>query len=373
MRIFLYLLLLLALLFFGSVMFIATQKGDYNIRQTKMIAISKQTIFEYINDYKNWETFNQWKLADNSMVLHYPSKTIGLGARYSWKSTDNNGFIKTIYVKEGDSIGQKMVVNDFNNDIYWTFKDTVGGTKVSWQLSGKVGLVAKVKGFFSGGFKKVIQRNMQQSLTNLEKVLLHEIKTYAIKVNGVTQRKAAFYFKQTISCKRKSLNKNTKILVSRMVYFCKKNNIPTQGKPFVLFERNIPSENIVTFSVCVPTQKAFTVMPGSDIQSGQMEAFTCIKTTLKGDYSHLKEAWQKAEKYVADNQFKLNFSGKYSEVYSITIDDIKLPSHWKTELYIPVYPKTTPKTILPLTTISTPSKLVETNQATSTEAEQKTE
>lgn len=373
MRIFLYLLLLLALLFFGSVMFIATQKGDYNIRQTKTIAISKQTIFEYINDYKNWETFNQWKLTDNSMVMQYPSKTIGLGARYSWKSTDNNGFIKTIYVKEGDSISQKMVVNDFKNNVYWTFKDTVGGTKVSWQLKGKVGLLTKVKGFFSGGFKKVIQSNMQQSLTNLEKVLLHEIKTYAIKVNGVTQRKAAFYFKQTISCKRKSLNKNTKILLSRMVYFCKKNNIPTLGKPFVLFERNIPSEEVVTFSVCVPTQKAYSVMPGSDIQSGQMEAFTCIKTTLKGDYSHLQEAWQKAEKYVTDNHFQPNFSGKYSEVYSITIDDIKLPSHWKTELYIPVFPKAAPKSNLPASTLSTPTQTVESNQPANNETEQKTE
>ena len=359
MRILLYLLLLIVLIFLGSVVFIATQKGDYDIVQSKTIGISKLTAFEYINDYKNWETFNEWKKSDDDMLITYPSKTMGLGASYSWKSTGNNGSMKTIFVKEGDSISQKMYANDFENQVSWKFKDTIGGTKITWRMKGKVGLLTKVKGFFSGGFKNVIEDNMMLSLNNLEKTLSHEIKTYAIKVNGLVQRKETNYFMQTISCKKKSMIRNIKVVLSRMTYFVKKNNINVNGKPFVIYQYNVPNDEIVTFSVCIPTFKEINVMPGSDIQTGKMDAFTCIKTTLKGDYSHLKETWQKAEKYIVDNDYKINFAGKYSEVFSITIDDIKLPSHWKTELYIPVFPKAVPKPAVVSNTVSQPEAAVE--------------
>lgn len=359
MRILLYLLLLIVLIFLGSVVFIATQKGDYDIVQSKIIGVSKLTAFEYINDYKNWETFNEWKKSDDDMVITYPSKTMGLGASYSWNSTGNNGSMKTIFVKEGDSISQKMYANDYENRVFWKFKDTIGGTKIIWRMKGKVGLLTKIKGFFSGGFKNVIEDNMLTSLNNLNKTLSHEIKTYAIKVNGLVQRKETYYFKQTISCKKRSMVRNIKVVLSRMNYFVKKNNISVSGKPFVIYEYNVPNDEIVTFSVCIPTPKEISVMTGSDIQTGKMDAFTCIKTTLKGDYSHLKETWQKAEKYIVDNDYKINFAGKYSEVFSITIDDIKLPSHWKTELYIPVFPKAQPKPVATTTTVLQPTTTIE--------------
>ena len=72
---------------------------------------------------------------------------------------------------------------------------------------------------------------------------------------------------------------------------------------------------------------------------GEIIAFTCLKTTLTGDYSHSKEAWIKAKKHITDNGLKENFAGSYTEVYAKTIDDIKLPSKWITEIYIPVFPK----------------------------------
>jgi hypothetical protein len=62
-------------------------------------------------------------------------------------------------------------------------------------------------------------------------------------------------------------------------------------------------------------------------------------TNRVGDYSHTQEAWSKAKKYITANGFKENFAGNYSEVYVKTIDDIKQPSKWITEIYIPVFPK----------------------------------
>ena len=142
-----------------------------------------------------------------------------------------------------------------------------------------------------------------------------------------------------------------------MIHFFNKNKIAMTGKPFVMYDRYDVANDIATISVCIPVGKEVFISPGSDVSSGEIIAFTCLKTTLTGDYSHSKEAWSKAQKYIADNGLKQNFAGNYSEVYVKTIDDIKQPSKWVTEIYIPVFPKAeAPKPVIatPTTTVVTP-------------------
>ena len=111
------------------------------------------------------------------------------------------------------------------------------------------------------------------------------------------------------------------------------------GKPFVNYDKYDVTGDFATISVCIPVSQQVFISDGSDVGSGEIIAFTCLKTTLTGDYSHSKEAWSKAKKYIADNGLKENFAGNYTEVYVKTIDDIKQPSKWITEIYIPVFPK----------------------------------
>ena len=111
------------------------------------------------------------------------------------------------------------------------------------------------------------------------------------------------------------------------------------GKPFVLYNKN--NGDVVNFSVCIPTMDSIYIMEGSDVNSGKIEAMTALKTTLTGDYSHLKETKSKVIAYLQKNNLKQNNYYPTVEVYSKTIQDIKFPSKWITELYIPIYPKAT--------------------------------
>ncbi len=220
-------------------------------------------------------------------------------------------------------------------------------------------LLTKINTCFSGGMANILTDAIEKSLRNLDKTLDYEMKTYSIKVNGIVQRSSGFCLKQTVSCKIKSLSKNIKIIMPRMVYFFKKNQLAMAGKPFVQYERYDVANDIVTFSVCVPTNKQIFVASGSDVTSGEIVPFTCLKTTLTGDYSHTQEAWTKARKHIADNGFKENFAGKYTEVYIKTIDEIKQPSKWVTEIHIPVFPKapvTAPTFVLPTVPATEPAE-----------------
>lgn len=339
MRIIKYFFLLLFLISIGLSVYIFTQKGEYQVTRSQIIKASTLTVFEYVNDYKNWETFYSMKNQLSGVTFDYKAQTSGKGGSFSWQSNDGNGFMKTVFVKENDSISQKIISDRNNAVVNWKFKDTIGGTKVTYTTKGKIGLIQKFNTFFSGGIKHVMNNEIDRTLYNLNKTLDFELKTFSVKVNGVSQRNTAYFIKKTFSCKTKSLSRNIKVIMPKLVYFFKKNNIPMAGKPFVIYENTILNTEVITVSVCIPTKQFISMTEGSDVSSGQMDAFTCIKSTLKGDYSHREELWKKAQQYIIDKKYSPNFGGKYVEFYSKTIDDIKNPSKWETELYIPVFPK----------------------------------
>ena len=79
--------------------------------------------------------------------------------------------------------------------------------------------------------------------------------------------------------------------------------------------------------------------PEPVIISAEIIPFTCLKTTLTGDYSHTKTAWKKAKEYLKTNKLRENSAGHYTHLFIKTIDDIKRPSKWITEIYIPILPK----------------------------------
>ena len=149
MRIIKYLLLLFLLSLVGITVYVATQKGDFEVSKSSIIKTPRNTVFDYVNDYKNWETFGSWMDKENNIKFEYPSKTMGSGGYCSWESNSVDGNIKTYFVKENDSIFQKANFNSTKSDIYWTFKDTTGGTKVTVHSKGKMDVLTKIKTFFN--------------------------------------------------------------------------------------------------------------------------------------------------------------------------------------------------------------------------------
>lgn len=345
MRILKYLFLLLFLFLIGLSVFVSTQKGDYDVTRSKVIKNPRSIVFNYINDYRNWETFCTWIKNDSSYQFTYPELSMGQGASCSWTSDASEGNLKTISVKENESIFQKMVNNEESAEIYWNFKDTVGGTKVSWRSKGKLDFKSKVAAFFQGGINSVVGDTYEKSLENLNKTLDYEINTYSIKVNGIVNRPGVFYLKQFLHCKQKDVDRNIKVLVSRMEHFFDKNKLRSSGKPFIIYHKYDRTNDDIGFSVCMPVRDSIHIMPGSDVESGKLASYTNLKTTLKGDYSHTQTAWKKAMTHIKDNHLERNNSGQIIEVYTVGRNDVKSPSKWVTEIYIPVFPKVIPRTV----------------------------
>lgn len=350
MRIIKYIFLLILLALIGASVYIATQKGDFIIERSTIIKVPKEIVFNYMNDYRNWEEWGSWKEDDESMKFTYPDNTVGLGSSYSWKGDKGDGEMKTVFVKQNDSIVQKVISgsNEYTSSI--TFKDTVGGTKVTWRSRGNVDFMDKVYATFNGGINKMMNTMYERSLNNLNHVITKEINTFDVEVNGIVLKQSTFYIKQTATTKLKDMQSKLGPMLQKMITFFKNNSLSMNGKPFVIYEGIDTQAGTITFSVGGPLREEIFLAPGSDISVAKLESFSALKTTLTGDYSHRDDAIKKAKEHISKNNILQNTALKYMDVYLKNASDVKNPSKWVTEILIPVQAANT----APVTTTVTP-------------------
>jgi effector-binding domain-containing protein len=354
MRILKYLLLLIFLFLIGLTVFVTTQKGEYDIVRSKIISKPKATIYNYVIDYRNWETFGTWMQEYPDIQFHYSNNVNDKDGFVTWKNNDEIGYAKTVDCKENDSISQKVVWHEMNSTLSWTLKDTLGKTKVSIRTKGKIDLKMKIYSFFNGGITSIVGDYIDKNLVGLDRTLNYELNSYKIKVNGIVEVPKKYFIGQSIHCYDDKVLKNIKIMIPNLIHFFKKNNLSSMGKPFVQYHEESGDAKTSNITVSMAVRDSIHISEGSDMTSGEIATMSALKVTLIGDYSHLKAAKKKALDYINSNQLRQDVTSKAFEIYVKTVQDVKNPSKWVTEIYIPLVPKrvlapeySTPKDSLP--------------------------
>lgn len=360
MRILKYLFFLLILSFVTLLIFVATQKGEFVVEKIKIINSPRSAVFNYVNDSKNWENWNSLALEDSTISVTYSQNTIGKGSSYTWNGKEGSGEVKTLSAKENESIIQKMNFNENSSDVLINFKDTIGGTKITWKAIGEMSFAYKLMTIYHGGATNFIGLMFEKSLANLDKKLDYEINTFSIKVNGITTIPTNYYLAQTFTSKISNVIKNTEIVNRKIITFCKKNNVAINGKPFVIYHTYDETNDITKLSICIPIKNQIFLVEGSDIVSGKFESTQAVKSTLTGDYSHLSKGFAKTLKYISEKQLISDPVFSHTQVYNLAKPEMKNPSKWITEIYIPIKPKAI-KTIAetkPLDTSATKKEII---------------
>ena len=349
MRILKYLFLLLLLSLVALSIFVATQKGEFSVERSRVINSPKSAVFSYVNETKNWADWNSWAVEDSLINVTHSKNTIGKGSLCSWEGKAGSGDLKTLYAKVNDSILQTMNFNGNSSEVFMSFKDTLKGTKVTWKATGKMSFMYKIMNTFNGSAEKVIGLMFEKSLTNLDRKLDYEINTYSIKVNGVSNKLENFYLEQTFTSEISKIPKNSEIVISKITNFCKQNTITISGKPFIIYNTYDSTNGLARISICIPIKEAIFIVEGSDIMSKKIKAFQAVKTTLTGDYVHLKAALDKTREFIKANYLTKDMAFSHVEVFVTSKKEEKSPSKWITEIYIPVKPKgaAKPSTALP--------------------------
>lgn len=357
MKIVQYMFLLCLLAIIGLAVFVATQKSTFQTSESVFIKVKRSVVFTYLNDYKNWEDWSTYKEDNPDTDFTYPQLTAGVGASFKKKGKNGLETTSTTLVKQNDSICQKVTSDHFEYNSVLKLKDTTGGTILTWTTKGNVDFKTKIRAAFRGGIDEMMSIMFERSLYNLNAILNKEINIFDISIKGIIEKKGGFFIKQTASCDKEDFQNKLQIMLPRMIYFFKNNDIKMNGKPFVIYENR--DNDTLQFSVCAPLFEEIFISENSDVQIGFLEPFYGLKTTLTGDYSHLSEAKKKALQYLNTNKMTYDSAKKDMDIFTISNSDVKNPSRWQTNVILPVVYKTAAPTPVK-TVITTPIQEVQT-------------
>ncbi|WP_194768495.1 SRPBCC family protein [Tamlana sp. I1] len=339
MKAFKYILFLLLIIFIGTAIYIAVQPNEFSFNRSRIIKAPASLLYNKVNDYKSWPSFSPWIEHEPDADLTYEEKTSGVDAGYSWNGKIlGEGKMKTIAVEKDKSIKQNIeFIKPFKSksNINWTFEDTDEGTKVTWAMHGKQDFMTKMYTTFAGSIEKNTAPDFDRGLFKLDSIVNADMKIYNITVNGITEHGGGYYIYNTTSCKISDLQNKMETMLPRVIQYAKTNNIKMAGTPFVYYHKWDIDNNAVIFSCCIPTIEK-TISAENDILTGQLEPFKAVKTTLKGNYKNLEEAWETAMTYIPSNNLEFSGNGPMLETYITTPTDSENPADWITEIYIAV-------------------------------------
>jgi effector-binding domain-containing protein/ribosome-associated toxin RatA of RatAB toxin-antitoxin module len=337
MKILKYVFFLILITCIAGAIYIAVQPSSYSFERSKVIEAPKELVFDMVNTYKEWPNFSPWLEQDKKATLTYNSIEKGKNSSYTWNGEIlGEGKMTTVEAYEFDSITQKLeFIKPFesNSTIKWDFKTIGNKTEVTWKMSGKQDFMTKMYTAFNGSIEENTAPDFERGLFKLDSTITSNMRAYSIKINGVTEHSGGFYLYNTIATSINGMKPKMQQMLNNLQAFVKTNNINTSGNPFIIYHNWDMENNSVMFSCALPTSSK-VITTDATILTGQLEPFKALKTTLNGNYSNLKEAWDKSYQYISQYNLESKAEGIAIESYLNSPENTINPANLKTELFI---------------------------------------
>lgn len=305
-----YILFLLLIGIIGISIYVAVQPNSFEVTKTKSIKAPAAVIFEAIRDTSTIDRSSFWK---KNEVL---------------KSSSYNAPVSIQQSYTGSKIG--------NSDLMWQLKPNGDSTtNVTKSLSAKnLSFFFKAKTIFSGSIEKDIAAQLDRDLEKLESDVIQSMEVYSINVDGITEYGGGFYMYKTTSSTASNISNMKAQQFAEILNFMQDNALEMTGHPFTIYNE-MNDDGSVIMSNAIPVQNKVTVGEESNILCGYMDRSKVLKTTLKGNYINLSEAWKKAMNHLNSNGLEASDVNPF-EIYPNDPGAFPNPADWTTELYIPL-------------------------------------
>lgn len=338
MKIFKYFAFLLLIAIIGTAIYIAVQPNEFSFSRSRVIDAPASVVFNKVNDLKNWSEFSPWMEKEPNIQLTYGDTTTGVGAHYSWNGRVlGKGSLKTLAANENQFISQHIIFASSvksGSDVQWDFEPFEGGTKVTWSMEGKQDFMTKMRTVFSGTIEKNNAPDLERGLFKLDSTVTADMKKYSITINGITNHSGGYYLYSTTSSKIDNVTNTVSNMLPKISQYVQDNHIAMAGAPFIRYLSWDEPNNATIISACIPTTDR-VITTNSNIQTGEIPNFTALKTTLKGNYSNLQEAWELTRKHAVDNNLEI-VEGLMLETYITDRSNYPNPADWVTHIYFAI-------------------------------------
>jgi hypothetical protein len=173
--IYVYILLVLAVIALGLVVVVALQPSEFRVVRTGTISAPPHDVFAQVNDFHKWDAWSPWAKLDPEMKQTYEGAPAGTGAIYTWNGNKNvgEGRMRITESRPSELVRIKLdFVRPFagTNDAEFTFRPDGNQTVVTWSMAGKKNFVVKAFGLFMS-MDKMVGGQFEQGLAQMKSVV----------------------------------------------------------------------------------------------------------------------------------------------------------------------------------------------------------
>jgi effector-binding domain-containing protein/uncharacterized protein YndB with AHSA1/START domain len=157
--------------------------SKFKTNKSIVINASPEQVFAEINDYKKWPAWSPWANRDKNMENTYTGNPAELGHKNTWKSkSEGSGSQEIVEIRNNEYIKSKLVFTDWDGETFTEFilKAEGENTNVTWTMEGsEFPFMARGFIFLMGG-NKMIEKDYEEGLASLKKIVEAKPKTAAI-------------------------------------------------------------------------------------------------------------------------------------------------------------------------------------------------
>jgi uncharacterized protein YndB with AHSA1/START domain len=165
-------LLVLAALIAGVLIFAATRPDTFTVQRSVVVNAPPEKIFPLINDFRSWAAWSPYEKLDPAMQRTFSEPAGGVGATYGWSGNSAAG-AGNMKITETVVPTRLALDLDFirpmetSNKVEFTLQPGGAGTQVTWAIRGPVPYVAKIMHLFFN-MDKMIGGDFEKGLADLK-------------------------------------------------------------------------------------------------------------------------------------------------------------------------------------------------------------
>jgi uncharacterized protein YndB with AHSA1/START domain len=160
----------------AAVVIAAFQPSDFKVERSLVINAAPEAIFPYVNSPKLFDTWNPFAKEDPNIKMSYAGPESGEGAQSSWVGNSHvgEGAMEIVQVVPNQDVRVRL---DFkkpmegSNMAHYSLVPEAGGTKVTWEMTGKNNIVGRIFCTLMGGMDKMVGGQFEKGLNSLKQIV----------------------------------------------------------------------------------------------------------------------------------------------------------------------------------------------------------
>lgn len=309
--------------------------GISKFKTSKSIVINaaSEQVFSEINDFKKWPAWSPWANRDKKMENTYTGNAGEIGHKNAWKSkSEGSGSQEIIAIKNNEYIKSKLVFTDWDGETFTELilKPEGQNTNLTWTMEGsEFPFMARGFIFLMGG-NKMIEKDYEEGLANLKKVVeakpkvvennyevvdIPEVIYAGIRMKINASKVDSALFANAYGKIMKAIEKRTEVV----------------GMPFSIGHAYDEKTGDMDLEIAMPIRNEIKL--SGELTCNKIAAGKCTKLIFKGPYVGTEKAWPPYYDEVL-KKYKPRFSGY--EVYANDPTSVSSPEEYITWFMIPI-------------------------------------